>query len=101
MKEISITRECWREEGSLLSNAAGDLLFGSVATRLSEFVWNYKTVGGKLLFVQARQSKHVSLNSFSSKRTIFSIGIDWFLGLVEDYSLWESRLAVGWVGKCR
>ena len=88
MKVISITRECWREEGNLLSNAAGDLLFGSVATRLSEFVWNCKIVGGKLLFVQARQSKHVSLNSFSSKRMIFSVA--WFLGLVEDYSLWES-----------
>ena len=45
-----------REDGSLLSNAAGDLLFGRVATKLSEFVWNYKTVGGKPLFVQARQS---------------------------------------------
>ena len=78
-------------------NAAGDLPFGRVATGLSEFVWNYKTVGGKLLFVQARQSKHVSLNSLSSKRTIFSVA--WFLGLVEDYSLWESRLAVGWDGK--
>ena len=80
-------------------NAAGDLPFGRVATGLSEFVWNCKTVGGKLLFVQSHQSKHVSLNSFLSKRTIFSIA--WFLGLVEDYSLWESRLVVGWVGKGR
>ena len=29
--------------------AAGDLLFGSVATGLFELVWNYKKVGGKLL----------------------------------------------------
>ena len=56
-----------RDDGNILSNASGDLLLGRVATGLSELVWNYKTVGGKLLFVQARQSKHVALNYFQAR----------------------------------
>ena len=77
------------EDVDKLVNYAGDLLFGFESTGLPEFVWNSKTVGGKLLIctVQARQ-KHVSLNSFLSKGTIFSVV--WFMDLVEDYSLWES-----------
>ena len=72
------------EDLGILVNYAGDLLLGCEATGLSEFVWNSKTAGGKLLIctVQAGQ-KHVSLNSFSSKRTIFSVV--WFMDLVKDY----------------
>ena len=62
-----------------MSNAAGDLLFGRVATGLSELVWSYKTVGGKLLFVQARQSKHVSLNSFQARERSSVLPGSWVL----------------------
>ena len=55
------------EDGNTLSNTAGDLLFGRVETGLSEFVWSCKIVEGKLLFVQTRQSKHVSLNNFQAR----------------------------------
>ena len=63
----------------MLSNAAGGLLFGRVVTGLSELVWSYKTVGGKLLFVQARQSKHVSLNYFQARERSSVLPDSWVL----------------------
>ena len=62
-----------------MSNTAGDLLFGRVAVGLFELVWNYKIVGGKLLFVQAHQLKHASLNCFQAREQFSVLPGSWVL----------------------
>ena len=88
------------EDWNTLVNFAGDLLFGCEATWLSELVWNCKTVGGKLLIcTSTSEKKRFIKNPFKQDNNLQCCLVHGSCWRLCRYSLWESRLVVGYLGR--